>query len=58
MSPTLLVSLPFILILFIAQGSKPTKPKAKQISIEKMADLFSNQGDEIIIIRKLSTKKH
>ena len=57
MSPALLVSLPFILILFIAQGSKPTKPKARQVAIEKMADLLSNQGDEIIIIRKPSTKK-
>ncbi|MEM0979550.1 MAG: hypothetical protein AAGH78_04665 [Cyanobacteria bacterium P01_H01_bin.58] len=57
MSPALLVSLPFILILFLAQGSKPTKPKTKEVSIEKVADLLGNQGDEIIIIRKQSSKK-
>lgn len=57
MSPALFMSLPFILILCIAQGSKPTKPKAKQMFIENMADLLSHQGDEIIIIHKPTTKK-
>lgn len=57
MSPTLLVSLPFILIFFIAQGSKNTKPQAKQMFIDKMANILSHQGGEIIIIHKPTTKK-